>query len=522
MGKYVNPGADKFEEALRSKIYIDKSELISYTNSVFGTLQKYVCVSRPRRFGKSMAADMISAYYDRSSDTKADFIKLRISQSEEFTEHINKYDVIKINAQEFLSRTSDVNKLIKRINDLILRDILSLYPDVDYYDKSDMIECLGDIYDNTRQKFVVIIDEWDCIFREYPHDTKSQEKYLDFMRDWLKDKAYIGLVYMTGILPIKKYGTHSALNMFSEFSMENPGPLAEYTGFTKAEVSKLCETYDMSSDECDLWYDGYRFPKCDHIYNPNSIVKSMMMGTFDDYWNQTESYEALKNYIYMNYDGLKDSIIKMMAGGRQKVNTGSFQNDMTTFANADDVLTLLIHLGYLSYDFNEKEVFIPNMEILQEFVTTTTAENPWKEVIDSVKTSNELLNATWNMDENKVAGYIENAHLETSHIQYNDENALSYTISLAYYAARDYYTVYRELPTGKGFADMVFVPRKNHTDKPAMIIELKWDKDADTAISQIKEKNYPKSLLGYRDNLLLVGINYDRKTRKHECKIERY
>ena len=223
----------------------------------------------------------------------------------------------------------------------------------------------------------------------------------------------------------------------------------------------------------------------------------------------------------MNFDGLRDSILKLMAGGRQAIDTGSFQNDMTTFANADDVMTLLIHLGYLGYDFDTKEVFIPNREIMQEFVTATTAKNSWDEVMKSVKHSDELLKAVWSGDEEAAADYIENAHLETSHIQYNDENALSYTISLAFYAARQYYTVIRELPTGKGFADLAFVPRKKFADKPAMVVELKWNQNADTALTQIKEKNYPAGLEEYKNNMLLVGINYDRETRKHECRIEK-
>ena len=247
----------------------------------------------------------------------------------------------------------------------------------------------------------------------------------------------------------------------------------------------------------------------------------MTLHQFDDYWNQTETYDALRVYIDMNFDGLRDAILRLIAGERQVISTGSFQNDMTTFENADDVMTLLIHLGYLGFDFETKEVFIPNREIMQEFVTATTAKNSWNEIMNSVKHSQELLEATWNKNEEAVAAYIENAHLETSHLTYNDENALSYTISLAYYAARQYYTIVRELPTGKGFADLAFIPRKKHADKPAMLVELKWDKSADAAIRQVKKNCYPEGLEEYKKNMLLVGINYDKKTRKHVCKIEK-
>ena len=521
MGRYLNPGAGMYKEALNSKIYVDKSPIISYTNESIGTRQKYMCVSRPRRFGKSMTAEMLTAYYDKTADSEEIFQKLKIGKIPDGLKFCNKFDVIKLNMQEFLSRTNEINSMIERIKFVILRDIESAYPDIKYLDHSDLIDTLYDVYKAVDRQFIFIIDEWDCIFREYKNDTLAQTKYLDFLRDLFKDKEYVGLVYMTGILPIKKYGTNSALNMFTEFSMENSGPLAQFIGFTETEVQELCTEYHFDFEECKAWYNGYYFPQCGAIYNPNSIVKAILLQRFDDYWNQTETYDALRIYIDMNFDGLKDSIIKLMAGERQVINTGSFQNDMTNFSNADDVMTLLIHLGYLGYDIDTKEVFIPNNEIMREFVTATTAKNSWDEVMNSVKKSDELLNATWNLDNGKVANYIENAHFETSHLQYNDENALSYTISLAYYSARQYYTVIRELPAGKGFADLAFIPRKKYSDKPAMIVELKWDKSQNTAINQIKNNEYPEVLSEYKDNLLLVGINYDKKTKNHECRIDK-
>lgn len=522
MGIYLNPGAGKFLEALNSEIYVDKSGLIAYTNKVLGTKQKYVCVSRPRRFGKSMAADMLSAYYDRSNDSEKLFNALNISRDASYEDYLNKYDVVKINMQSFLSQSHSISELLEFLKEDISEELVNEYCDVKINSRRGLSNAFDKVYIETQRKFIIIIDEWDCIFREYRDDNKAQEQYLDFMRDWMKDKDYIGLAYMTGILPIKKYGTHSALNMFSEFSMEDPGPLSEYVGFTEIEVRKLCNKYSLEFDECKAWYNGYYFPESGPVYNPNSIVRAMLSHRFSDYWNQTENYEALRIYIDMNFDGLRDAILRMMAGDRQVINTGSFQNDMTSFANADDVMTLLIHLGYLGYDFDTKEVFIPNREIMQEFITATTAKNSWDEIIKSVKNSQKLIEATWLGDAEKVASYIENAHLETSHLQYNDDNSLSYTISLAYYAARQYYTLVREIPTGKGFADLAFIPRKKYADKPAMIVELKWNKDAETAITQIKDKRYPLGLTEYKDNMLLVGINYNRETRKHVCIIEEY
>lgn len=339
--------------------------------------------------------------------------------------------------------------------------------------------------------------------------------------DLLKDKGYIALSYMTGILPIKKYGTHSALNMFDEFSMIDPGPLAEYVGFTEGEVRALCDAYGMDMQEVKSWYDGYSFEKAPSIYSPRSIVSCMRFGKIGNYWNQTETFEALKVYIDMNFEGLRDDVLSMIAGESVPVNTGSFQNDMTTFHTEDDVLTLLIHLGYLAYDYDHKTVKIPNSEVRVEYVNSVSVSD-WGEISKALKNSADTLNAIWKKRPEQVAEGMRQAHFETSHIQYNDENALSYTISLALYAARNFYSVYRELPSGKGFADLVFLPRRKFPEKPALVVELKWDKCAEGAIEQIRRKEYCHSLKEYQGNLLLVGVNYDKNTKAHECVIEEY
>ena len=521
MGSYLNPGNNKFKRAVNSDIYVDKTGLIKYTNSIVDTLQSCVCVSRPRRFGKSMAADMLTAYYSKGCDSRELFSGLEIAKDESFEEHLNKYDTIFLNMQEFLSRSSNVKELLERVEGKVIRELKKQYPEVELYDENDLAETMQDIFAESECPFIVIIDEWDCIFREFKHDKAAQEIYLDFLRDLLKDKEYIYLAYMTGILPIKKYGTHSALNMFDEFSMIDPGPLAEYVGFTEKEVEALCQKYQMDINEIKNWYDGYSFEEVESVYSPKSVVSCMRLGKLGNYWNQTETFEALQIYIDMNFEGLRDDILSMIAGETVPVNTRSFTNDMTTFRTEDDVLTLLIHLGYLGYRYADKTVFIPNEEIRSEYVSAI-AVSDWGEVSKALKNSADTLQAIWQGREEQVAEGIRQAHFETSHLQYNDENALSYTISLALYAARNFYTVHRELSGGKGFADIVFVPRKRFLDKPALVVELKWDKNAEGAIQQIKEKEYCRSLEEYKGNLLLVGINYDKKTQVHTCKIEQY
>ena len=516
MGIYLNPGNYGFKEAVNSEIYVDKSLLIEYTNRIINTNMKNICVSRPRRFGKSTDARMIAAYYDQSCDSSKLFKELKIAKSEGYQKHLNKYNVILLNMQDFLSLTKSIEDLIVFMNNEIIAELQIEY---EKYAKGNILSIiLGKIFAYTKESFIFIIDEWDCIFREYQGDKKAQEKYLDFLRNLLKDKPYVSLCYMTGILPIKKYGTHSALNMFKEISILNPTPLEEFMGFTEKEVQDLCLKYDMDYEKMKDWYDGYRMTDDLSVYNHRSVVYALMDRKYENYWSATETYEALRVYIDMNYDGLKDDVVKLLAGEEVYLNTDKFQNDMTTFKSKDDVLTLLIHLGYLGYNSSDQTCYIPNKEVTSSFIASIE-DSSWNETTKALLNSRALLEATWNREEELVAKYIEEAHLDTAILTYNNENALSYTISIAYIYARNHYTIIREMPSGKGYADMVFIPKG---DKPAMIVELKWDQEVETAINQIKEKKYPKGLEEYRDNLLLVAISYDRKTKKHSCVIEKY
>ena len=516
MGIYLNPGNTEFQRALNSEIYVDKSLLIEYTNRIINTNMQNICVSRPRRFGKSTDARMIAAYYDQSCDSSKLFKDLKIAKSKEYQKHLNKYNVILLNMQDFLSETNNIDEMIGLIKNRVLRDLKLGY--LEYVEEDNLSYSLNNIFAYTKESFIFIIDEWDCIFREYQGDKKAQEKYLDFLRNLLKDKPYISLCYMTGILPIKKYGTHSALNMFKEISILNPTPLEEFMGFTEKEVQDLCLKYDMDYEKMKDWYDGYKMTDDLSVYNHRSVVYALMDRKYENYWSATETYEALRVYIDMNYDGLKDDIVKLLAGEHVAVQTTSFQNDMTTFDTKDDVLTLLIHLGYLGYNSSNQTCYIPNKEVTSSFIASIE-DSSWNETTKALLNSRALLEATWNRDEELVAKYIEEAHLDTAILTYNNENALSYTISIAYMYARNHYTIIREMPSGKGYADMVFIPKD---DKPAMIVELKWDHEAETAIDQIKEKKYYCGLEKYLDELLLVGISYNKETKEHSCIIERY
>ena len=515
MGIYLNPTNQNFYEAVNKEIYVDKSLLIQHIEYLRNKINKYICVSRPRRFGKSTDANMLVAYYSKGCDSHHIFDSLKISQTDYYLEHLNQHHVIHINMQSFLSNTHNIDKMIQLLTIRILNELKQEYS-VTFFDETNLSLSLEDIYVSTKDQFIFIIDEWDCIFREYVQDKEAQKQYLDFLRNLLKDHPYVELAYMTGILPIKKYGTHSALNMFEEISMIDPGLLSEFMGFTEQEVYDLCLKYNMDYNEMKQWYDGYHMTEHLSTLSPHSVVSSIVRKQFGNYWTSTETYEALQVYIDMNFDDLKDNIVQLLSGESVDVNTSKFQNDMTTFKSKDDVLTLLIHLGYLGYNNSDHTCYIPNKEVSTSFIDSIEDSN-WEETTKALLNSRELLEATWRKDEEAVARYIEEAHLNTSILTYNNENELSYTLALAYIYARNHYTMIREMPTGKGFADVVLIP---YRDKPAMIIELKWNQEVKTAIDQIKEKKYPKGLEKYKDNLLIVGISYDKKTKKHTCHIE--
>lgn len=521
VGIYLNPGNKGFWESIRSAIYVDKTGLIAHTNAKLNTEQKYICVSRPRRFGKSMALKMLAAYYSRGCDSAGLFNGFEIEKDASFGEHLNRYDVIFLNMQQFLIRTKGQG-VTEYLEKAVIEELRVSYGAFFPEQVICLAEALEKIYVETDRQFIFLIDEWDCVMRERQESEDLQKQYLDFLRNLLKDQPYVALAYMTGILPVKKYGVHSALNMFWEYSMTDQFDFEKYTGFTEEEVKELCERYQMDFAETGNWYDGYRFRRIHHIYNPRSVVAAMQNHALSNYWTMTETFEALKIYMDMDFDGLKSDIVRMLGGEQVKVNTLSFRNDMRNLASRDDVFTLLVHLGYLGYDAETEKAFIPNREILREFENAMSVSG-WPEVMRVLKVSEELMEDTIAGREERVAEELDRAHTEVASIlTYNDENSLGCAIGLAYYSARKDYRIIRELPTGKGFADMVFLPLP-HTDKPAIVVELKYDKTAKSAIQQIKDRRYTQALDGYIGEIVLVGINYDKGNRDkpHSCIIER-
>jgi hypothetical protein len=426
-----------------------------------------------------------------------------------------------LDVASFLVRARDVSLVVDSMQQSVIEELRDLYPDAIKPDESVLAVALAYVHQKTGEKFIVINDEWDAIFREKKLDKELQDKYMRFLRGMFKGgpaAASIELAYLTGILSIKRDRSESALNNFDEFTMTDAGRLAEYVGFTEDEVRTLCSEYDMDFDEAKRWYDGYFFPSLDHVYNPYVIVNAMLNEEYGYYWTETASYTTLTDLMLMNFDGLKDSILQLLAGDRIWVDVGMFENDMTTFRKRDDVLTLLIHLGYLAYDRSGK-AYIPNEEVKDSFYNAIQDTN-WTPVLEACKASDALLKATINGDCDAVAAGIDAVHMaNTSILNYNDENALACVITLAYYNAINQYTLHREMPAGKGYADIFFRPRK-YSDCPAMVVELKMNQSAESALAQIKERRYVEGLPDYKGKMLLVSVNYDKETKAHTCVIE--
>lgn len=520
MGIYFNPDNEGFKKCSQGRIYMDKSMLIKEMNLVLNDTQNCVAISHARRFGKTQAAVMLKAYYSKGCDSRALFEKLEISNSQDWDKYLNKFNVIHLDMSTFAGNHKE--DLIEYTTLRIFEDISQEYPTIKY--TKDIADLLNKIYNVSKIKFVIIIDEWDYIVRNHADRQDLVHNYMQFLHDIFKSDeslSFLALGYITGILPIKKIKDESALNNFIELTMISSQPITQFYGFTEDNVRYLCDKYNANFETIEKWYNGYLIDGI-HMYNPNSVSSAMLRNKIDSYWRNTSAFSTINNYISLNMDGLKDDVVKMLAGERVSVNVDTFQNDLSIINSKDEALTALIHLGYLGYDARRKKAFIPNYEVSTAFHAAIQT-GKWHDLAKSLSNADSLLFDTIDGLESSVASKIDDAHeAYTSILQYNNENSLSCVVTMAYATAPAYYNIERELPTGKGFADLVFIPRKDTIDMPAMIIELKYNHSADTAIRQIKDNRYEGKLTGYADKIILVGINYDKKTKKHDCKIEVY
>ena len=518
MGTYLNPGNSGFAEILSEK-YIDKTSLISVINSTIGTKRKLTCISRPRRFGKSYAAQMLCAYYDRSVDSNNLFHKLNISSMPSYTEHLNKYNVIYIDMTGIKPSCDNFKTLVPFLKEKITAELCAANDNLKV--DPDFLTTLLNAVEVLGTKFIIIIDEWDAPIRE---NASSIDDYLMLLRALFKNSGVtaklFAAVYMTGILPIKKVRTQSALSDFEEYTMLDPADFEEYVGFTEEEVRDLCAEYSVNFTEMKRWYDGYEMPTIGSIYNPNSVMRALRRKRFDSYWSQSSAADNLLDFIRWDVDGLRQAIIELMGGGEIEIDPIGYNNDLT-YTTRDAALTMFVHLGYLSFNQERKTVRIPNEEVRLEFARTLRqTDNP--ETMKRVRESIQLIMDTIHGEEGKVAEQIRCVHLESSNpLNRNSENSLRAAIQVGYFAYKDYYMKCEELASGRGYADMVYVPKKG-MDIPALIVELKWNDSAGGAIRQIKDKEYVNTVEGFGGDVLLVGISYDKDSGEYQCKIEKW
>ncbi|WP_406016971.1 AAA family ATPase [Succinivibrio sp.] len=521
MAEYLNCGNESFFDEVDS-YYVDKSETLAILNNSLNKRDRYICLTRPRRFGKSLNAKMINAYYSKGCDSKDQFSKLKISNEPSFERELNKHNVISLDIVKMIGRNHGTEGILEYITSQVISELEQTFPNC-FGNKKDLFSALSEINSQTGERFIVIIDEWDGIFRDHSHNDKLEIAYVDFLRTMFKGNdsdRVIELAYITGILPIKRYNTQSALNNFREYTVLNPTPFSAFYGFTEDEVKVICKEHDLDFNETKRWYDGYVLDDL-HMYNPNSIMNLIVSRRFQSYWGNTASFENVSDLISMNFEGLKDDIFMMLDGSAiTGINTRLFNNDISSLTSKDAVITYLIHLGYLAY--TEGRVYVPNEEVrltLKDAVDTCR----FSEYLNLIKASEEILEKTYEGDGDYVAECIRKYHSKySSVIKYNSEETLSYVVQNAYLSCiENYYKPVREMQSGEGFADIVYIP-KREADRniPALVIELKWNKDAQTALEQIKEKHYTESLEDYCGNIILVGINYDKATKEHSCIIE--
>ena len=522
MSIYLNPSNVGFQETMAADIYVDKTMLISALNTLIDKSNKYVCMSRPRRFGKTIATKMLCAYYSKGCDSREIFSKLKISKAKNFDKYLNKLNFISIDVASEYQNAKDKENLLNKLTDFVKSEFETQFPNVSFATAETIADCILRVYAATNERFVIILDEYDSLVRD-KYGTKLFAGYLEFLNGLFKSEPLsraIALAYITGILPVIRDRVQSKLNNFEEYTILNSYQLTEYVGFTEKEVKPLCRKYKVDFDEVKSHYDGYSQNGYE-IYNPESVVKCMLKKEFGNFWAKTSNYSVITERLKHNYKGAKEDIIRMLAGECIKVNVTSYMNTMTDFVTKDDVFTYLIHLGYLAYDHVNKTCRIPNLEVRNEWNNAVAAMPDYAVTDEIIKDSEELYNQTINKNADAVAKALDRTHIHvTSNRSYNNEDGLASAIYLAFIHALNYYTIIREMTAGKGFADVVFIPVL--TNNPAMVIELKRNGSTESALTQIKEKVYFDSLTHYKGKMLLIGINYDEETKVHTCEIEEW
>ena len=539
MGIYVNPGNTKFIKKLNSKIYVDKSLMINELNELIETDDGFVCMSRARRFGKTMMTNLMSAYYSKNCDSREIFERLKLSKQEGWDRYLNSINVIQIDLQSFYSDAKDKSQTIQILQNNVVEELREQFPNVEVPTSSSIAKALSIIHKELSETFVIIIDEYDVLIRDKNVPASLCNEYIEFLNALFKSNTTqeaISLAYLTGILPILRETVQSKLNNFAEYTMLKPGPFAQYFGLTSKEVKEICQKHNVDFEMCKLMYDGYSFKKsrkelCQpdddgepliHIFNPYSVVQAVTQDEFSNYWTTTSALESITLYIDANIAGIQDDIKSMLKEEKGiKINVRLYNNNVEHFTTKDEVFTYLIHLGYLAYDPTNGTCHIPNGEIKQAWLDIISKSTGFEAIRQMLDTGRALIEATENGDFEAVAKALDDSHADISNpLTYNRESSMQSAILMAYFYARKDYLVFSELASGSGYADVVLVP--TFVQKPVIIIELKKDGEPSTAIEQIKSRNYAHAFRYHSGReAVLVGVTYDAESKQHRCLIER-
>ena len=539
MGLYVNPGNSLFRVSLNSKIYVDKSPMITHLNDLMGTDERFVCMSRARRFGKTMMTNLMTAYYSKNCNSRELFENLKLSEQEGWDRYLNSTNVIRIDLQGFYSDAEDKSQTLKILQECVVCELREQFPSLNIQTSSSIAKAISTIYKELNETFIIIIDEYDVLIRDKSAPESLRNEYIDFLNALFKSNTTqeaISLAYLTGILPIYREIVQSKLNNFTEYTMLNPEQFAPYFGFTENEVQNLCLENNADYDICQRMYDGYIFQKpyqmpvqpnndsetTIHIFNPNSVVKAVTRRKYENYWVATSALEAITLYIDANIAGIQDDIKVLLKGEKDiEINVLRYNNNVERFATKDEIFTYLIHLGYLAYDPINQTCHIPNGEIRNAWLSIMSDAKGFEPIQQMLETSRKLIESTENCDSNAVAKALDDSHADiSSPITYNRESSMQSAILMAYFYARKDYLVFSELTSGSGYADVVLVPSVPR--KPIIIIELKKDGNPATAIEQIKTRNYAHAFRYHPGHgAVLVGITYDAENKHHRCLIEK-
>ncbi|MDO4975242.1 MAG: AAA family ATPase [Alphaproteobacteria bacterium] len=508
---------NQFTKTTKEKYFIDKSNLIKEMNELVGTASQYVCITRPRRFGKTINAMMLASYYSKNADFKYLFDKLEISKNSTYLEHLNKHNVVYMTLNEVPKANCTYEEFIGRYINLLLEDLKTCYSDLELNENLSISDILAQVHQKYNESFIFIIDEWDYIFNNNLFSKEDRENFLQFLKDLLKDKPYVELAYMTGVLPIAKYSSGSALNMFKEYNMLNDVKYVSYFGFNQKEVEFLCKKQDkISLNELTEWYNGYKTNTGLQIYNPRSVCYALSDGICQSYWTNTGPMDEISYYIENNVEEVRNDIVQMVSGISVNIHLEGYGAEQINLNTRDEILSAMTVYGFLSY--HNETLTIPNKELRMKF-DYALKNHQMGEISNLVLKSNQMLEATLNRDTETMEALIEEAHdINIPVIKYNNENSLACVITLAYLSARSKYKIIREMPSGVGYADFIFYP--NDKTQPAFILELKKNSTPEEALKQIRDRRYARTLKDYTGKKFAVGIGYDKKLKKHRVKFE--